>query len=95
MLEKEIKTTIASLRKVISSKKIKFTHDTLFGTVNVEYIDKSPKTQKLFQSLKEAFKLAGMSVVYRGSSFSFTYKTMEDVNSQMRAEALSFLNTLR
>ena len=95
MLEKEIKTAISALRKTIPSKKIKFTHDTLWGKVSVEYVDKSPKTQKLFQSLKEAFRAAGLEVVYRGTSFSFSYKTMEEVNSQMTSEAMSILKTLR
>jgi hypothetical protein len=95
MLEKEIKTAISALRKTIPSKQIKFTHDTLFGKVSVEYVDKSPKTQKLFRALKEAFRASGMEVVYRGSSFSFSYKRLEEVNSQMTSEAMSILKTLR
>lgn len=86
MTDRQMTKVVSAIKKIVSSKEIKITHDKMFGTVEFEYIDKKPKVQRMFQELKKAFRSDGFDVDYKGKSFVVTYKTQEQVQTEWEQE---------
>lgn len=94
MTDRQMTKVVSAIKKIVSSKEIKITHDKMFGTVEFEYIDKKPKVQRMFQELKKAFRNDGFDVDYRGKSFTVTYKSQEQVQSEWEQETQKIIKLL-
>lgn len=94
MTERQMTKVVSTIKKIVSSKEIKITHDKMFGTVEFEYIDKNPKVQRMYQDIKKAFQKDGFDVDYKGKSFTVSYKSEEQIQNEWEQETQKIVKLL-